>query len=580
MPTKFIIVTGGVISGVGKGISTSSIARILQEYGFKVTAIKIDPYINVDAGTLRPTEHGEVWVTDDGGEIDQDLGNYERFLGFTLPKINNITTGQIYKELIDRERRGEFLGQTVEVIPHVPNEIRRRLMKAAEGYDIAVVEVGGTVGDYQNLPYLFAAKGLELELGADHVATVLVTYLPVPGNIGEMKTKPTQQAIRMLNEAGIFPDFVLCRAPEPLDEVRKKKLETNANIKAEHVISAPDVDSIYQVPLNFEKEQLGSKLLKRLRLAARKQPDWSGWKALLHSIEEPKHHLKIAIVGKYVDIGNYTLIDSYISIREALVHASAHVAAKAEIAWVDAKEYEKDPKKAGGLRAYAGVIVPGGFGAGGVEGKIAAVRFCRENDIPYLGLCYGMQLAVVEFARNVCGLQGAQTTEVDPKTPHPVIDLQPAQRTMMEQSLYGGTMRLGAYAAVLKEKSKVFGLYRQTSRLKEDQMQLRKLEKFRLGVLGDATSVVLERHRHRYEVNPGYVEALEKHGLVFSGYHQRDDGTKLMEYIELPDHPFFVGTQAHPEFRSRLEKPSPLFYGFLRACVDAGKRKKGRPGRT
>ncbi len=575
MPAKFIIVTGGVISGVGKGISTSSIARILQEYGFKVTAIKIDPYINVDAGTLRPTEHGEVWVTDDGGEIDQDLGNYERFLGFTLPKINNITTGQIYKELIDRERRGEFLGQTVEVIPHVPNEIRRRLMKAAEGYDIAVVEVGGTVGDYQNLPYLFAAKGLELELGADQVATVLVTYLPVPGNIGEMKTKPTQQAIRMLNEAGIFPDFVLCRAPEPLDEVRKKKLETNANIKAEHVISAPDVESIYQVPLNFEKEQLGSKLLKRLRLAARKQPDWSGWKALLHNIEEPKHRLKIAIVGKYVDIGNYTLVDSYISIREALAHASAHVAAKAEIVWVDAKEYEKDPKKAGGLRAYAGVIVPGGFGAGGVEGKIAAIRFCRENDIPYLGLCYGMQLAVVEFARNVCKLAKAQTTEVDPKTPHPVIDLQPAQRTVMEQSLYGGTMRLGAYAAVLKEKSQVLELYRQTSRLAEDQVQLRKLEKFRLGVLGDAKAVVLERHRHRYEVNPEYVEALGRHGLIFSGYHERDDGTKLMEYIELPDHPFFVGTQAHPEFRSRLEKPSPLFYGFLRACVDGMKRKKG-----
>jgi CTP synthase len=382
-----------------------------------------------------------------------------------------------------------------------------------------------------------------------------------------MKTKPTQQAVRMLNEAGIFPDFLLCRAPQPLDDVRKKKLEQNANIIAEHVISAPDVDNIYKVPQNFEKEELGKKILKRLNLQPKKQPDCSVWNTLISNMQKPKNKIKIAIVGKYLDIGNYALSDSYVSIRESITHASANCATQAEIVWVDSKTYEKNPEKVSELKNYHGVIVPGGFGSSGVEGKIAAIKFCRENNIPYLGLCYGMQLAVIEFARNVCGMKDAHTTEVDKNTTYPVIDIQPSQRELMEQSKYGATMRLGAYAAILKDKTKVLDLYKSTSRLAEDKALLPSIEKFRLGIIKDAKNVVIERHRHRYEVNPKYIEQLEKKGLVFSGYHVREDGTKLMEYAELPKHPFFIGTQAHPEFKSRLEKPSPLFFGFVQACV-------------
>lgn len=564
---KFIIVAGGVISGVGKGVATASLGKILQQYGFNVTAIKIDPYINFDAGTLRPTEHGEVWVTDDGGEIDQDLGNYERFLGISIPKKNNITTGQVYKAIIDRERRGEYLGQTVQFIPHVPNEAKRRLIGAAEGFDVALVEIGGTIGDYENIPFLFAAKSLERELGRENVCYVLVTYLPSPSHIEEPKTKPTQQAIKSLSETGIFPDFILCRAKEPLDDVRKKKIETYANIESENVISAPDVKSLYMIPLNFEDEGLGIKVLQRLKLKPKKQPDWSTWKALLNNIRAPKHKITIAIVGKYVDIGNYALYDSYISIREAIVHASAHCSAETVITWIDSKTYEHEPEKVNELRRFHGVIIPGGFGSSGVEGKIKAIQFLRENNIPFLGLCYGLQLAVVEFARNVCGMKGAHTTEVDPKTSYPVIDIQTSQREVMAHSRYGGTMRLGAYAAVLKDNTRVLELYKQTSRLTEDKNALPELEAFRVGITKGAKHIAIERHRHRYEVNSKYIEQLEKKGLVFSGYYEREDGTKLMEYIELPNHPYFTGTQSHPEFRSRLEKPSPLFYGFVKACT-------------
>ncbi len=563
---KFIVVVGGVISGVGKGIATASIGKILQEYGFAATAVKIDPYINYDAGTLRPTEHGEVWVTDDGGEIDQDLGNYERFLGYEIPKRNNITTGQVYKELIDRERRGEFLGQTVEVIPHVPNEIKRRILEAGKGFDVVLIEVGGTVGDYQNLPYLFATKSLEAEFGKDNVIHILVTYLPVPHNIGEMKTKPTQQAIRMLNEAGIFPDFVLCRANKALDDVRKKKIESNSGVPADYVISAPDVSSIYQVPLNFESEQLGRKIVEKLRLQPRKKPDWTRWKKLVGQLMHPKKTIEIAIVGKYVDIGDFSLIDSYISVNEAIRHAAANAGVGVKLTWVDSKTFEKNPREAASLKKYKGVIVPGGFGSSGVEGKVAAIRFVRENNIPYLGLCYGMQLAVVEFARNVCGLKGANTTEVDPDTKYPVIDILPAQKHVIAESIYGASMRLGAYSAVLKDRTRVLDIYRTTGRLDRDFRKLAKIkDKFRLGAI-DGKFVILERHRHRYEVNPAFVEALEKKGLVFPGFHVREDGTRLMEFIELPRHKYFVATQAHPEFKSSLEDPSPLFLKFIEAC--------------
>ncbi|MEK6888312.1 MAG: CTP synthase [Candidatus Aenigmatarchaeota archaeon] len=565
---KIIVVAGGVISGVGKGIATASIGKILQQYGFTATAVKIDPYINCDAGTLRPTEHGEVWVTDDGGEIDQDLGNYERFLDFDIPKRNNITTGQIYKELIDRERRGDFLGQTVEVIPDVPNEIKRRIKEASNGYDFVLVEIGGTMGDYQNVPYLFATKSLELELGKENVIHILVTYLPVPDSIGEMKTKPTQQAINRMNETGIFPDFVLCRANKPLDDVRKKKIQQNANVDADNIISAPDVKNIYEVPLNLEREDLGKKILSRMGLEPRRVPDWSSWKELIQKMENPERKINVAMVGKYVDIGDFCLTDSYISVNNALIHAGAALSASIHIDWIDSKIIEKQGPSV--LSNYNGIIVPGGFGSSGVEGKIKAIQYAREKNIPFLGLCYGLQLAVIEYAQNVCGMKGAQTTEVDPNTSYPVIDILPTQRQILAESRYGASMRLGAYAAILKENSRVLELYRKTGRLLADLKRVEHLkmtEPSRLGVIGSEYNIVLERHRHRFEVNPEFVKKIQDDGLVFSGFHQREDGTKLMEYIELPQHKFFIGTQAHPEFKSRLDDPSPVFYGFVEACL-------------
>ncbi|MBS3054273.1 MAG: CTP synthase [Candidatus Aenigmarchaeota archaeon] len=561
---KLIVVTGGVISGVGKGIATASIAKILKEYGFSVTCIKIDPYINYDAGTLRPTEHGEVWVTEDGGEIDQDLGNYERFLNQDIPKKNNITTGQIYKTIIDRERNGEYLGETVQFIPHVPDEIKKRILDAGKGFEFVVLEIGGTVGDYENIPFLFAAKSLQIEMGRENVANVLVSYVPVPPNIGEMKSKPTQHSIRLLNENGIDVDFVLCRAIAPIDDVRKRKIGLYANIVSENIISAPDVKSIYEVPLNFEKEKLGEKLMKRLGAKKRKEPDWTAWQKLTDRILNPKKRIDVAIVGKYVDIGNYELADSYISVNQSLDHAGAYAGAGINIHWVDSKKLENVANTAV-LRNYSGIIVPGGFGSSGIEGKINAIRFARENNIPYLGLCYGLQLAVVEFARNVCGMK-AHTTEVDPETEDPVIAVLESQKKILQERHYGGTMRLGSYAAALKP-SMILELYRKTGRLGRDMKKLSLIkDDFRIGnVKGD--TVVLERHRHRYEVNPSYIAKLEAKGLSFPGFHETKEGTKLMEFIEIPKHKFFAATQAHPEFKSRLEDPSPLFCGFVEACM-------------
>ena len=569
--TKYIVVAGGVMSGVGKGVTTASIGKILQEHGYKVTAIKIDPYINYDAGTLRPTEHGEVWVTDDGGEIDQDLGTYERFLNLDIPKRNNITTGQVYKTVIDKERQGEYLGQTVQFIPHIPDEIKRRLKEASDGYDFVLIEIGGTIGDYENIPFLFAVKSLEREIGKQNLSYVLVTYLPIPSHIEEMKTKPTQQAIRLLSESGIFPDFIICRAKKPLDVVRKKKIETYANIASEHVISEPDIETVYQIPLDLEKEKLGEKLLKEFGMKSKKQPSWQEWKKLVGNILNPKKTVKIAIVGKYIDIGDYNLADSYISINQALMHAGASLNTGVEINWLDSKIFENDKKSLNELKNYDGIIVPGGFGASGIEGKINAINYTRINKIPYLGLCYGLQLAVIEFARNVCNLKDAHTTEVNPKASAPVIDVQPAQREILEKGMYGGTMRLGAYSAILKDKSKVLRLYEESGRLQEDAKKINELVKdksqaFRLGILEKGKKTALERHRHRYEVNLKFVDLLEKNGLVFSGYYIRSDNTKLMEYIELPKNEYFIGTQSHPEFKSRLGNPSPLFYGFVKAC--------------
>ena len=569
--TKFIVVAGGVMSVVGKGVTTASIGKILQEHGYNVTSVKIDPYLNYDAGTLRPTEHGEVWVTDDGGEIDQDLGTYERFLNIDIPKRNNLTTGQVYKSVIDRERKGEYLGQTVQFIPHIIDEIKDRIKKASGSYDFVIVEVGGTIGDYENIPFLFALKSLERDIGKQNLSYVLVTYLPIPSHIEEMKTKPTQQAIRLLSEHGIFPDFIICRAKRPLDIPRKKKIETYANIASEHVISEPDIDTVYQIPLDLEKEKLGEKLLKEFGIKSKKSPNWTGWNRLVNSILNPKKTVKVAIVGKYIDIGDYALADSYLSINQSLLHAGASLNTGVEIDWLDSKKFEDNKKNLDVLKDYDGIIVPGGFGSSGVEGKILAANFARVHKIPYLGLCYGLQMAVIEFARNVCGLKNANTTEVDSKTPYPVIDVQPAQKEILEKGMYGGTMRLGAYAANLKDKTQVLKLYGETGRLAEDTKKVQELMKdksqtFRIGILEKNKKVVLERHRHRYEVNPKYIEILEKKGLVFSGYYTRADGTRLMEYIELPGHPFMIGTQAHPEFKSRLGNPSPFFYGFVKAC--------------
>ena len=567
--TKFIVVAGGVISGVGKGVTTASVGKILQEYGYKVTAVKIDPYINYEAGTLRPTEHGEVWETNDGGEIDQDLGNYERFLGIDIPKRNNLTTGQIYGNIIEKERAGKYLGETVQFIPHIPEEIKNRIKEASTGYDFCLVEIGGTIGDYENIPFLFAMKSLERELGKENVVYMLITYLPVPSHIEEMKTKPTQQAIRLLTEQGIMPDFIVCRAKKPLDDVRKKKIELYANIRSDHIISEPDIDTIYRIPLDLEKEELGLKILNEVKLKPKKQPDLKKWSNMVDNIIESKKEITIAMVGKYLDIGDYTLADSYISINQALKHAGANLNAKINIKWIDSKQFEKDSSKLKELKDYAGLIIPGGFGSSGVEGKVKAIQYARENDIPFLGLCYGMQLAVVEFARNVCEMKDANTTEVNEKTPYPVIDILPSQKKLMEESRYGATMRLGAYAAMLKENSKVLSLYTEGTRITEDEERIKKLkDSFRLGILEKEKTTVLERHRHRYEVNPEYIEEIESKGLVFSGFHERTDNTKLMEFIELPKHKFFVATQAHPEFKSTLTSPSPLFYGFIKAALE------------
>ncbi len=556
--TKYVVVAGGVISGVGKGVTTAVLGKILKEHGYKIALIKIDPYINYDAGTLRPTEHGEVWVTEDGGETDQDLGTYERFMDEDIPKRNNITTGQIYKAVIDKERKGEYLGQTVQFIPHILDEIKQRINEVAHDHEIVIIEIGGTVGDYENVPFLYALKSLEREIGKDHIAYVLVTYLPVPEHIQEMKTKPTQQAIKLLRQEGISPDFIICRSKYSLDSIRRKKIEAYANIAPDRIISEPDIETIYQLPLDLEQEGVGEKILNFFNISSRQQSNWALWHNLVNNIKHPKKKVTIAIVGKYIDSGDYSLTDSYLSIYHALIHAGAALNIGFSIVWIDAKTFEHDTNNLNTLDNYDGVIIPGGFGDSGTEGKMRAIEYVRTHDIPYLGLCYGFQLAVIEFARNVCSMQGAHTTEIDEDTLFPIITLLPIQSNIMKQSNYGGTMRLGAYPALVQQGTKLDKLY-----------QGNRQHDYTSG-----NKIVLERHRHRYEVNPHYVTQLEQQGLVFSGYHERKDGTKLMEFLELPNHRFFIATQAHPEFKSRLGKPSPIFYGFVQACKDYQQVKK------
>lgn len=537
---KYIFVVGGVMSGVGKGIAASSIGKILQARGFEVTALKIDPYINVDAGTMSPTEHGEVFVLNDGYECDQDMGNYERFLGISLSNDNYMTTGRVYRSVIDRERNLGYKGKCVEVVPHIPMEVIDRIKKASKKAeaDIAIVEIGGTIGEYQNILFLEAARMMKMEHPED-VLFVLVSYLPVPNKIGEMKTKPTQYAARTLNGAGIQPDIIVARSDHALDEKRKEKIAVFCGVKKECVISAPDVESIYDVPVNFEKDKLSQILLKQLGLRTRPS-NLKEWSAMVARVKEAKQSVRIGVVGKYFKTGDFVLSDVYISVIEALKHAAYGLGRKPVLEWLDSEVYENDPEALEELKGFDGVLIPGGFGSRGVEGKIQAIKFCRENKIPYFGLCYGMQLAVIEYARHVAGLKKAHTMEVNPKTPDPVIDIMPEQRGNIKGKNYGGTMRLGSYPAFLKKGTLAHKAYKQT--------------------------LINERHRHRYEVNPEYISQLTEAGLVFSGTSPDE---RLMEIAELPtsEHPFFLAVQFHPEFQSSPLQPHPLFTEFIKASV-------------
>ncbi len=539
--TKYIFVVGGVMSGVGKGITVASIARILQSKGYDVSAIKIDPYINVDAGTMNPIEHGEVFVTEDGDETDQDIGNYERFLNKNIYRENYLTTGRVYLSVIQRERNLGYDGKCVEVVPHIPMEVIDRINKAVKKAkaEIVIIEVGGTVGEYQNLLFLEAARMMKLRQPED-VLSVMVSYLPVPKTIGEMKTKPTQYAIRTLNSAGIQPDFIIARSERPIDNLRKKKIAINCNINQNDVISAPDIDSIYDVPLNFEKDGLGDRILEKLNLEKRKK-DLVEWRKMVSSIKTAKKETNIGIVGKYFSTGDFCLTDSYISVIEAIKHAGAVNKCKPILYWLNAEDIEKNGVK--DLNKYDGIIVPQGWGSRGSEGKIKTIKYCREKNIPYLGLCYGMQMAVIEFARNVLKFKGANSEEVNPKTPYPVIHIMPEQAELIAKKQYGGTIRLGGWPCKIIKDTHLAKAYEKKDKNKK---------------------TFSERHRHRYEFNNKYRAQFEKAGLRICG--TSPDG-KIVEAIEIADHPFFVGTQFHPEYISRPLDPHPLFVEFVRVCL-------------
>ena len=550
MRKKYIFIVGGVMSGVGKGIAAASIGAILKSKGYRVTALKCDPYVNVDAGTMNPTEHGEVFVTKDGDECDQDMGNYERFLDEDLTKTNYMTTGRIYQSVIQGERNLDYGGKCVQVIPHVSGEIINRIQNAAKKCkaEIIITEIGGTVGEYENLLFLEAARMLKFQHPKD-VTFVLVSYLPIPGKIGEMKTKPTQHANRQLNACGIQTDFILCRSEKPIDEKRREKLAVFCNIKPENAISAPDVDSIYDIPVNFEDEKLGEKILKCLGAKPRKK-DLVGWRKMVSEAKSATKEVKIGIVGKYFDTGDFVLSDSYISVIEAVKHACWSQNLKPNLVWISSEQYEKDKNKLKDLKKYDGIIIPGGFGSRGIEGKIAAAGFCRENKIPYFGLCYGMQIATIEFARNVCGLKGSNSEEINPTTSHPVIHIMPDQLKKLKEKDYGGSMRLGSYNCKLERGTKSFEAYKEMR-----------------NPISGKPPIVSERHRHRYEFNNEYRDELVRKGLVVAGTNPERD---LVEIIELRNHPFYIGVQFHPEFQSRPGRPHPLFSAFIKASSRNG----------
>ena len=531
---KYLFVTGGVMSGLGKGVITSSVAKLPQLSGVEVTCLKIDPYLNFDAGTMNPYTHGEVFVTDDGGETDMDLGNYERFLNRDMTKLNNITTGQIYKKVIDDERRGRFLGKSVQIIPHITDEIKRRIRDLAERekVDVLVVECGGTVGDIESLPFLEAFRQMRMEEGHTKTLFLHVSLAPELSVVGEMKTKPTQHSVQELRRIGIQPDITVVRGTRMLPAEAKEKISLFTSIPLESVISDPDVESIYQVPRLLQREGVLKPIQRQLGLRSRLS--MTRWNAVAERFVDHQRTVRIAMVGKYAN-----LADSYVSVNQALSQAGAYNGANTRISWIESEEIERDEARLDLMNGYDGIVLPQGFGGRGVEGKIAAANKARESGIPFLGLCYGFQLASVSFARHVLGLEKANTTEADPATPHPVIDMLPEQREVTD---LGGTMRLGGHDIYIKKPSKAFDLYR--------------------------TDKIRERHRHRYELNQKYLRRFEDHGMRYTAF---SDNGRRAEILELDGHPFYMATQYHPEYVSRPERPEPMYVAFVAACVKRSK---------
>jgi len=531
---RYIFITGGVVSSLGKGIVAASLAKLLQARGYRVTIQKFDPYLNVDPGTLNPYEHGEVFVTHDGAETDLDLGHYERFLGIQTTRNHNVTTGKIYQYLIQQERAGAYLGKTVQVIPHVTDEIKRRftLLTQKEPYDIIITELGGTVGDIESLPYIEAARQLHYELGPLRVLFIHLTLLLYLETTKELKTKPTQHSVRELQRAGVQPDILVCRTAHPISRELRSKIALLTNVPRNAVIQALDVPNIYQVPFQLRREKLDEVVLRRFRLPIRREPDLTTWNTFLTRLQGAEHTVRIALVGKYVE-----LQDAYKSIQEALIHASGWQGLRLEMGWIHSADLTAESLSRH-LRGYHGILIAPGFGERAIAGKLLAIQYAREEGIPLLGICLGMQMMVVEFAQNVLGLSGAHSTEMDPHTPHPVIDLMPEQQDIHQ---LGGTMRLGAYPCEIRKGTLAYRAYQKT--------------------------LIYERHRHRYELNNTYRPALEEGGLVVSGIYPEKN---LVEIIELPRHPFFLGVQFHPEFQSRVEVPHPLFMAFIEAARRIG----------
>lgn len=528
---KYIFVTGGVTSSLGKGIVGASLAKLLQARGYRVTIQKFDPYINIDPGTLNPYEHGECFVTDDGAETDLDLGHYERFLNIPTSQANNVTTGRIYQTVINKERAGDYLGKTVQVIPHITDEIKRRIsLLATDQFDIVITELGGTVGDIESLPYLEALRQYKMEKGPENCAVVHLTLIPYLSAAKELKTKPTQHSVKELQEAGIQPDVLVCRTEKPIGDEIRSKLALFCNLRQEQVIEAIDAETIYDVPLLMLKERLDLRVMEKLNLKSKNEPDLKSWKVFLGHLKNPSEEVRIGLIGKYNE-----LQDAYKSIYESFVHAGAANECKIEVVAIHSEDVEDEKDVSKLFKELDGLLVAPGFGERGIEGKIQAIRYARENNIPFFGICLGMQCAVVEFARNVLKLKEASSYEVNPKTPYPVIDMMPDQKKIKNK---GGTMRLGAYACDLKEQTLAFKAY--------------------------GKKVISERHRHRYEFNNEYLTRMQEKGMVVSGMNVEKN---LVEIVELPKHPWFVGVQFHPELKSTVENPHPLFVDFTKACI-------------